>query len=176
LHRWLSPPKHLLYKLYQRNKRERNSTQVQPKSLSLSLSLFLVLFYLSLSTVTVPSPTMHTMEHQTTDYRTLFIEDTDFYNSILLGTLLPQFLWVPLPRFFQTWLRNYIGGLLLYFISGFVWSFYIYCWKRNVYLPKGETFFIIIFVFFFLFLYWSFELDFSFLFEFHMGFAFFLFK
>jgi len=38
LHRWLSPPKHLLYKLYQRNKRERNSTQVQPKSLSLSLS------------------------------------------------------------------------------------------------------------------------------------------
>ena len=104
---------------------------------------------------------MHTMMED--DYRTLFIEDTDFYNSILLGNLLPQFLWVPLPRFFQTWLRNYIGGLLLYFISGFVWSFYIYCWKRNVYLPKGETFF------FFLL---NFELDFSFLFEFQMGFAF----
>jgi hypothetical protein len=91
-----------------------------------------------------------TMEHPTTDYRQFFIEDTDFYNRIVLNFLLPQSLWVPLPRFFQTWLRNYIGGVLLYFISGFLWCFYIYYWKRNVYLPKG-LFFISFFWFSFVF-------------------------
>ncbi|XP_061349378.1 delta(7)-sterol-C5(6)-desaturase-like isoform X2 [Gastrolobium bilobum] len=66
------------------------------------------------------------------EYRELFVEDTDWYNRILLGTLLPQCVWVPLPRFLQTWLRNYIGGVLLYFISGFSWCFYIYYWKDAI--------------------------------------------
>ncbi|XP_017439581.1 delta(7)-sterol-C5(6)-desaturase isoform X2 [Vigna angularis] len=70
------------------------------------------------------------------DYGTLFREDTDFYNRIVLGTLLPHSVWAPLPHFFQTWLRNYLGGVLLYLLSGFMWCFYIYYWKRNVYLPK----------------------------------------
>ncbi|XP_027358200.1 delta(7)-sterol-C5(6)-desaturase-like [Abrus precatorius] len=70
------------------------------------------------------------------DYGKLFAEDTDFYNRIVLATFLPQCVWDPLPRFFQTWLRNYVGGVLLYFISGFLWCFYIYYWKRNVYVPK----------------------------------------
>jgi len=78
------------------------------------------------------------MENPTTDYRRFFIEDTNMYNHIVLGNLLPQYLWVPLPRFFQTWLRNYVAAVVLYFISGFLWSFYIYYWKRNVYLPKGS--------------------------------------
>ncbi|XP_057756661.1 delta(7)-sterol-C5(6)-desaturase-like [Arachis stenosperma] len=69
-------------------------------------------------------------------YFQLFVEDGNFYNRILLGTLLPEQLWVPLPHFFQTWLRNYIGGLLMYFIPGFFWSFYIYHWKNNVYVPR----------------------------------------
>ncbi|XP_077244628.1 delta(7)-sterol-C5(6)-desaturase-like [Tasmannia lanceolata] len=70
------------------------------------------------------------------DYLKHFVDETDFYNRIVLGNLLPHHLWKPLPHILQAWLRNYIGGLLLYFISGFLWSFYIYYWKRNVYLPK----------------------------------------
>uniref|UniRef100_A0A7N0ZZF3 Uncharacterized protein n=1 Tax=Kalanchoe fedtschenkoi TaxID=63787 RepID=A0A7N0ZZF3_KALFE len=71
-----------------------------------------------------------------------FFSETAFYNRIVLGALLPDQAWRPLPHFFQTWLRNYIGGTLLYFISGFLWCFYIYYWKKNVYLPKGLAFII----------------------------------
>ncbi|XP_050229757.1 delta(7)-sterol-C5(6)-desaturase-like [Mercurialis annua] len=65
-----------------------------------------------------------------------FLEETALYNNIVLGHLVPSDWWHPLPRFFQTWLRNYIAGTLLYFISGFLWCFYIYYLKRNVYVPK----------------------------------------
>ncbi|KAI3975346.1 hypothetical protein MKX01_032179 [Papaver californicum] len=70
------------------------------------------------------------------DYLQLFVDETSFYNGIVLDNLVPANLWKPLPHFFQTWLRNYIGGTLLYFISGFLWCYYIYQFKRNVYLPK----------------------------------------
>lgn len=66
----------------------------------------------------------------------LFLDETRFYNQIVLGNLLPSHLYQPLPHFLQTWLRNYIGGNLLYFVSGFLWCFYIYYLKPNVYLPK----------------------------------------
>ncbi|KAK9105806.1 hypothetical protein Scep_022650 [Stephania cephalantha] len=66
----------------------------------------------------------------------LFLDETSFYNRIVLENLCPELLWRNLPHFLQTWLRNYIGGCLLYLISGFLWCFYIYYWKRNVYLPK----------------------------------------
>ena len=80
------------------------------------------------------------MEDPRSEYGQLFVEDTELYNRIVLGTFLPQGAWAPLPRFFQTWLRNYIGGVLLYLISGLLWCFYIYYWKRNVYVPKGISF------------------------------------
>ncbi|KAK7381066.1 hypothetical protein VNO78_33590 [Psophocarpus tetragonolobus] len=70
------------------------------------------------------------------EYGTLFWEDTDLYNRIVLGTLLPHSVWAPLPHFLQTWLRNYLGGVLLYLFSGLLWCFCIYYWKRNVYVPK----------------------------------------
>ncbi|KAL6960976.1 Delta(7)-sterol 5(6)-desaturase [Sarracenia purpurea var. burkii] len=69
------------------------------------------------------------------DYLRLFAEETSFYNGVVLGSFLPSRLWDPLPHFFQTWLRNYIGGTLIYLLSGFLWCFYIYYLKRNVYLP-----------------------------------------
>ncbi|KAK6927934.1 Fatty acid hydroxylase [Dillenia turbinata] len=71
-----------------------------------------------------------------TNYLDLFMKETTFYNQIVLGNLFPENLWTPLPHWFQTWLRNYIGGTLLYFISGFAWCFYIYYLKHNVYVPK----------------------------------------
>ena len=74
------------------------------------------------------------------EYKALFVEETSFYNRIFLGSILPPILWENLPHFFQTWLRNYIGGSLLYLGSGFLWCFVIYYWKRNLYIPKGNSF------------------------------------
>ncbi|XP_030536794.1 delta(7)-sterol-C5(6)-desaturase-like [Rhodamnia argentea] len=71
-------------------------------------------------------------------YLGLFTEETSLYNRIVLGGLLPASAWEPMPRFLQTWLRNYIGGTLVYFLSGFLWCFYIYYLKRNVYVPTDE--------------------------------------
>ncbi|XP_019179077.1 PREDICTED: delta(7)-sterol-C5(6)-desaturase-like isoform X2 [Ipomoea nil] len=70
------------------------------------------------------------------EYLKLFVEETSWYNHLVLGALLPEKLWGPLPHFFQSWLRNYIGGTLLYFVSGFLWCFYIYYLKRGHYVPK----------------------------------------
>lgn len=72
------------------------------------------------------------------DYLQLFVEETSFYNRIVLGSLLPDAFWKPLPHICQTWLRNYIGGVLVYFLSGGLWCFYIYYWKRHLYLPKDS--------------------------------------
>nr|ARL62107.1 delta(7)-sterol-C5-desaturase [Calotropis procera] len=70
------------------------------------------------------------------DHLKLFVQETSFYNDIVLRFLLPESWWISLPHFLQGWLRNYLAGTLLYFISGFLWCFYIYYLKRNVYLPK----------------------------------------
>ncbi|XXG83718.1 hypothetical protein AAC387_Pa10g1409 [Persea americana] len=72
------------------------------------------------------------------EYLQLFVKETSFYNQIVLGSLVPQSLWNPLPHVLQTWLRNYIGGVLLYLLSGGLWALYIYYWKRNLYLPKDS--------------------------------------
>ena len=87
------------------------------------------------------------------EFLTHFVEETTFYNRIILSHLLPASLWEPLPHFLQTWLRNYLAGNLLYFISGFLWCFYIYYLKLNVYFPKGN------FAFNFLFFLFSFMLS-----------------
>ncbi|CAL9219320.1 unnamed protein product [Arabidopsis halleri] len=67
-----------------------------------------------------------------------FVSETSFYNRMVLSHLLPANLWEPLPHFLQTWLRNYLAGNILYFISGFLWCFYIYYLKLNVYVPKDS--------------------------------------
>ncbi|XP_047317946.1 delta(7)-sterol-C5(6)-desaturase-like [Impatiens glandulifera] len=72
------------------------------------------------------------------DYQRLFIEETSFYNRIVLQTLLPNWIWESLPHFCQTWLRNYISATIVYFLSGFLWCFYIYYLKRNIYLSKDS--------------------------------------
>ncbi|KGN54626.1 delta(7)-sterol-C5(6)-desaturase [Cucumis sativus] len=71
-------------------------------------------------------------------YLELFVEETSFYNRIVLGTIFPNFSLDPFPHILQTWLRNCVGGFLIYFFSGFLWCFYIYYWKRNVYVPKDS--------------------------------------
>lgn len=78
---------------------------------------------------------------ETEQYLGLFVQETTFYNHIVLGIVLPSRLWEPLPHFLQTWLRNYIGGTLLYVVSGFLWCLYIYYLKHSVYVPKGKIFY-----------------------------------
>ncbi|XP_010463676.1 PREDICTED: putative Delta(7)-sterol-C5(6)-desaturase 2 isoform X1 [Camelina sativa] len=68
-----------------------------------------------------------------------FVKETSFYNQMVLSHLLPASLWEPLPHFLQTWLRNYLAANMLYFISGFLWCFYIYYLKLNVYVPKDSV-------------------------------------
>lgn len=80
------------------------------------------------------------------EYLQLFVKETSFYNQIVLGSLVPQSLWNPLPHVLQTWLRNYIGGVLLYLLSGGLWALYIYYWKRNHYLPKGILFLLLLWI------------------------------
>ena len=42
-------------------------------------------------------------------YLMQFVDETSFYNRIVLSHLLPASLWEPLPHFLQTWLRNYFA-------------------------------------------------------------------
>ncbi|XP_020582724.1 uncharacterized protein LOC110026203, partial [Phalaenopsis equestris] len=69
-------------------------------------------------------------------YLQQFVDETEAFNNIVLGLMVPESIWRPLPSMLKSWLRNYIGGNLLYFVSGFIWCFYIYYLKRNVYIPK----------------------------------------
>ncbi|KAK1440614.1 hypothetical protein QVD17_06443 [Tagetes erecta] len=55
---------------------------------------------------------------------------------MVLGTLLPEKLWTLFPHIVRGWLRNYIGAVLIYFVSSFLWCFYIYTIKRHVYITK----------------------------------------
>ncbi|RZS06593.1 hypothetical protein BHM03_00037279 [Ensete ventricosum] len=68
------------------------------------------------------------------------VEETDWYNGIVLDAVVPGGAWKRLPRPLQSWLRNYIGVTALYLVSGFLWCFYIYYLKRNVYVPKDDAF------------------------------------
>ncbi|KAK6152869.1 hypothetical protein DH2020_012508 [Rehmannia glutinosa] len=66
----------------------------------------------------------------------LFVEETSWYNDIVLGSMSPGKWWELLPHLYREWLRNTIAGTLLYLVSSGLWCFYIYYLKRNVYFPK----------------------------------------
>ena len=40
------------------------------------------------------------------------VNETDWYNSLVLGTLLLDSIWSSLPHFARAWLRNYVSDLL----------------------------------------------------------------
>ncbi|XP_031499183.1 delta(7)-sterol-C5(6)-desaturase-like [Nymphaea colorata] len=63
---------------------------------------------------------------------------TELYNRVLLGAVLPSALGENLPHYFQTFLRNYIFGIAHCFLSAGLWSFYIYYFKGHVYFPNGK--------------------------------------
>lgn len=135
--------KKILKKLHQNSEKDayqlHNSNTCFPSSFPSSKTPFH--FTPPYSSVGAGPPRRHPNSGQNMDdYGKLFVAETSFYNRIVLGGLLPERLWTPLPHFVQGWLRNYIAGTLLYFISGFLWCFYIYYLKRSVYIPKGTIF------------------------------------
>lgn len=72
------------------------------------------------------------------NYLKLFVEETSFYNRVVLQPFLPENARAAVPHFFQGWLRNLLGGTLVYFFSGLLWCFYIYYLKRHVYFPREK--------------------------------------
>ncbi|XP_074289876.1 delta(7)-sterol-C5(6)-desaturase-like [Silene latifolia] len=70
------------------------------------------------------------------EYRALFLKETTFYNDVVLSIFLPSVVQDKLPHFLLAWLRNFIGGSIVYFVPGLVWSFIIYYGSRNRYIPK----------------------------------------
>jgi lathosterol oxidase len=74
------------------------------------------------------------------EYLRQFVEETAWYNEIFLSHVVPGDWWRALPHPLQSWLRNGLGGYLIYFACGFLWCFVIYYWKRHAYIPKGPRF------------------------------------
>ncbi|KMZ61546.1 hypothetical protein ZOSMA_51G00370 [Zostera marina] len=49
-----------------------------------------------------------------------FVDEASSYNNFVLGNSIPSFLWKDLPHPAQTWLRSWVAGTILYFLSSFV--------------------------------------------------------
>ena len=73
------------------------------------------------------------------EYLQLFLDETTWYNDIVLGWWLPLSVRDAMPHTLQTWLRNYVAGLLVYFSSGGLWCLYIYSWKADHFFPAGQS-------------------------------------
>ncbi|CAI5477484.1 unnamed protein product [Closterium sp. Yama58-4] len=72
-----------------------------------------------------PSPDANTLEPGSPEYLNLFVQETTFYNHLILSFLPSSFV-SALPHFLQTWLRNYVAGCLLYLIGSGLWSIVVY--------------------------------------------------
>ena len=69
-----------------------------------------------------------------------FVAEAEWKNNLVLGGTLPT-TWKAVvdawPRFFRSWLRNWVGGNILYLSCGGLWMYYAYfVWGRNLF-PKG---------------------------------------
>ncbi|KAJ4847522.1 Delta(7)-sterol-C5(6)-desaturase 1 [Turnera subulata] len=72
-------------------------------------------------------------------YLRLLLDETELYNNIVLGHFLPSQWWSLLPHFLQSWLRNFIVACFCYLVTAFLWCFYIYYLKSNVYVSADDT-------------------------------------
>ena len=71
------------------------------------------------------------------EYLELFVEETSWYNDLVLGLWLPSSVRMRMPHILETWLRNYVAGIIVYFASGGLWCLYIYKWKKDFFFPAG---------------------------------------
>lgn len=74
------------------------------------------------------------------EYNQLFVQHTEWLNAIVLNPLMSPSSRAGLPHFLVSWLRNYIAGIVVYFLSGGLWCLWVYRWKKEQYYPKGSLF------------------------------------
>ncbi len=72
------------------------------------------------------------------EYLRLFVEETQWYNDLVLGLWMPSRWRDKMPHTLQTLLRNYVAGLVVYFMSGGLWCWYVYKLKGHFFFPNGK--------------------------------------
>jgi hypothetical protein len=72
------------------------------------------------------------------EYLRLFVEETQWYNDLVLGVWMPSRWRDKMPHTLQTFLRNYVAGLVVYFMSGGLWCWYVYKLKGHFFFPNGK--------------------------------------
>lgn len=53
--------------------------------------------------------------------------------------MVPAVIWNALPDILQSWLRNWIFSIFIYFGLGFIWSYYIYQVFGSDLFPTGNV-------------------------------------
>ncbi|XP_047322455.1 delta(7)-sterol-C5(6)-desaturase-like [Impatiens glandulifera] len=66
----------------------------------------------------------------------MFVEENSNNNHMILGMLMPKWMWESLPHFYQTWMRNYISATIIYLGFGFFFYIYSYHLQRNIYFAR----------------------------------------
>ncbi len=72
------------------------------------------------------------------EYLRLFVEETQWNNDLVLGLWMPSRWRDKMPHTLQTFLRNYVAGLVVYFMSGALWCWYVYKLKGHYFFPNGK--------------------------------------
>ncbi|CAM6115413.1 unnamed protein product [Calypogeia fissa] len=72
------------------------------------------------------------------EYNQQFVEHTNWLNAIVLGAFMSPSTRAKYPHFLVSWLRNYVAGNVVYFLSGGLWCLWVYWWKKDQYFPKGN--------------------------------------
>lgn len=77
---------------------------------------------------------VHAAECAKAEEQVDFVWAADFIN----GLLLPESWRARLPLYMQGWLRNFLAGTALYYVTGGLWALYIYRLKADKYFPGGQ--------------------------------------
>jgi hypothetical protein len=77
------------------------------------------------------------------EYLRLFVEETQWYNDLVLGLWMPSRWRDKMPHTLQTFFRNYVAGLVVYFMSGGLWCWYVYKLKGHFFFPNGKVAFLL---------------------------------
>lgn len=72
------------------------------------------------------------------EYLNLYTMESAFYNDLVLF-FLPPSIRASIPHFLQSWLRNYIGGCILYIAGSGLWSLAIYTVAGKYFFDSEET-------------------------------------
>lgn len=72
------------------------------------------------------------------EYLALFRAESEFYNALVLS-FIPPATRKAIPHFLQAWLRNFVGGCILYLVGSGLWALAIYTLMGSFFFPNKET-------------------------------------